>query len=127
MPDGISYTRAKVFRRVMTPPEARLWARLSGKRLNGVKFRRQHPVGPYILDFYCAWVKLAVEVDGASHNTEERAAHDRRRTAWLATQGIRVIRLRASDVRDEIEGVMDFIQRSVRERVPPGYHGVAPS
>jgi very-short-patch-repair endonuclease len=127
MPDGISYTRAKVFRRVMTPPEARLWVRLRGKRLNGVKFRRQHPIGPYILDFYCHWVKLAVEVDGSTHDAPDRMAHDRWRTAWLATHGIRVIRLRASDVRDEIEGVMDFIQRSVRERIPPGYHGVAPS
>ncbi|WP_421731108.1 endonuclease domain-containing protein [Brevundimonas sp.] len=127
MPYGLSYTRAKVFRRQMTPPEARLWVRLRAARLNGVKFRRQHPVGPYILDFYCAWVKLAVEVDGASHLSEEQAAHDRRRTAWLATQGIRVIRLRASDVRDEIGGVMDFILACVRERVPDGYHPVAPS
>jgi len=92
-----------------------------------VKFRRQHPIGPYILDFYCPWVKLAVEVDGASHSTEEQAAHDRRRTEWLAQRGIRVIRLRASDVRDEISGVMDFILACVRERVPPGHHGVAPS
>ncbi|HEX8469833.1 MAG TPA: endonuclease domain-containing protein [Brevundimonas sp.] len=127
MPDGLSYTRAKVFRRQMTPPEARLWVRLRGSRLGGFKFRRQHPIGPYIVDFYCAWVKLAVEVDGGSHDTEEQIAHDKRRTAWLGRQGVRVIRLRASSVRDEIEGVMDFILASVRDRVPDGYHGVAPT
>ena len=127
MPDGLSYTRAKVFRRQMTPPEARLWVRLRGSGLGGVKFRRQHPIGPYIVDFYCAWVRLAVEVDGGSHDTEEQIAHDKRRTAWLGRQGVRVIRLRASSVRDEIEGVMDFILASVRDRVPDDYHGVAPT
>ena len=116
MPDGLSYTRAKAFRREMTPPEARLWQWLRAGRMRGLKFRRQHPVGPYILDFYCADAKLAVEVDGAVHDGAEQASHDRRRTAWLGTRGIRVIRLRATAVRDELDGVLDFILEVVRER-----------
>lgn len=116
MPDGLSFTRAKAFRRDMTPPEARLWNALRAGRLHGYKFRRQHPIGPYILDFYCAEAKLAVEVDGAVHDLPERVAHDRRRTAWLAERGVKVIRLRAIHVRDELEGVLGFILVTVRER-----------
>ncbi|KQW81759.1 endonuclease domain-containing protein [Brevundimonas sp. Root1279] len=117
MPDGLSCTRAKAFRRDMSPPEVRLWERLRAGRLNRLKFRRQHPVGPYILDFYCADARLAIEVDGAVHDNPDQMAHDRRRTAWLGrTQGIRVVRLRAWQVRDEIEGVLEFILSVVRER-----------
>ena len=117
MPDGISYARAKSMRRVMTPPEARLWVCLRGSRFRGLKFRRQHPVGPYIIDFYCAAATLAVEVDGRVHASEQQAAHDRRRTAWLAVHGIKVIRLRAEDVRTQLEGVLDFIGEAVRARL----------
>jgi len=117
MPDGLSYSRAKAFRRRMTPPEARLWRCVRANRFRGFKFRRQHPVGPYILDFYYAEARLAVEIDGASHGDPVRIAHDRRRTAWLGRQGIRVIRLRAVDVRDELEGVLAFIVNVVRERL----------
>jgi very-short-patch-repair endonuclease len=116
MPDSLSYIRAKGFRRQMTPPEARLWNCLRAGRLRGLKFRRQHPVGPYILDFYCAEAKLAIEVDGAGHQQADQIAHDRRRTAWLGTQGIGVIRLRAPDVRDELDSVLTFILTVVRER-----------
>jgi len=120
MADGLSFTRAKAFRREMTPPEARLWNALRAGRLKGLKFRRQHPIGPYILDFYCAEGKLAVEVDGAAHDLPDQAAHDRRRTAWLAGRGIKVIRLRAVHVKDELEGVLGFILVAVRERRDDG-------
>ncbi|MFA4892382.1 endonuclease domain-containing protein [Brevundimonas sp.] len=120
MPDGLSYTRAKAFRRQMTPPEARLWSCLRAGRFRSLKFRRQHPVGPYILDFYCAEARLAVEVDGMTHDHPDRIAHDRRRTAWLSTKGIKVIRLRATDVRDELEGVLGFLLIAVRERRDEG-------
>ena len=108
--------RARVLRRMMTPPEARLWSRLRGKRLRGLKFRRQHPIGPFILDFYCAEVRLAVEVDGQGHDHPGRVAHDRRRTVWLHGQGVRVIRLAAEAVRTELEGVLEFIARTALER-----------
>ncbi|MGV9010632.1 endonuclease domain-containing protein [Brevundimonas sp.] len=108
--------RARDLRRRLTPPEARLWVRLRREQLRGFRFRRQHPVGPYVLDFYCAEAKLAVEVDGQSHDHPDRIAHDRRRTAWLATQGIRVIRLAAEDVRVNLDGVLEFIARTALER-----------
>jgi len=116
VPDGLSFTRAKAFRRRMTPPEARMWRFLRAHRLHGYGFRRQHPIGPFILDFYCPEARLAVEVDGAVHDDPERMARDRRRTAWLGRQGVRVIRLRATAVRDELEGVLEFIAGVVRER-----------
>jgi very-short-patch-repair endonuclease len=80
-----------------------------------LKFRRQHPIGPWIVDFYCAEAKLAVEVDGRVH--EEWAERDRRRTRWLADQGIRVIRLAAEDVRVNLDPVLDFIARTCRARI----------
>ena len=118
MADGISYERARRFRRALTPPEARLWRYLKGDKLAGLGFRKQHPVGPWVLDFYCAAAKLAVEVDGASHDTEERIAKDARRTAWLNARGVRVIRIRALAVRDELDGVLAFIRREAEARLP---------
>jgi very-short-patch-repair endonuclease len=106
---------ARRLRREMSPPEARLWMGLRGGRL-GVKFRRQHPIGRYVLDFYCAELKLAVEVDGHGHDHPDVMRHDRARTAWLATQGIRVVRLAAGDVRAELEGVMGYLKRVCEEQ-----------
>lgn len=116
MTTRLTVERARALRRVMTPPEVRLWARLRAKRLDGLKFRRQHPIGPFILDFYCAAARLAVEVDGRMHDHPDRLDHDRRRTAWLNRQGVRVIRLAAESVRTELDGVLGFIARVARER-----------
>ncbi len=117
MPDSVTYIRAKTFRRRMTPPEARLWKHVRVGRLEGLKVRRQHPIGPYILDFFIAEAKLAIEIDGAVHDDPDQLAHDQRRTRWLATQGVRVIRLRAKAVRDELDGVLAFIVDVARGRI----------
>lgn len=94
----------------MTPPEAALWAYLRQRGPDRPTFRRQHPVGPYILDFYCSKVRLAIEIDGLIHETGQNPEHDARRTAWLNSQGIAVVRIAAADVlRDAAEvarGVM---------------------
>ncbi|MGQ3040656.1 MAG: endonuclease domain-containing protein [Brevundimonas sp.] len=111
-----TYAQAKRLRRPLTPPEARLWLRLRARRLAGLKFRRQHPVGPYILDFYCVSAKLAVEVDGVSHDNPAQAEHDRKRTFWLSRRGIRVVRIAARDVRYELDGVLAFLARVAGER-----------
>ncbi len=103
-------------RRRLTPPEARLWTALRRGQVAGWKFRRQHPVGFYILDFYCAEAKLAVEVDGQGHDHPDQMRHDEERTRWLAGQGIRVIRVAAEDVRVELDGVVAFIARVILER-----------
>jgi very-short-patch-repair endonuclease len=102
--------RARELRRRLTPPEARLWIALRNKRLN-LHFRRQHPIGPYILDFYCDAAKLAVEVDGEGHLG--RIDHDERRDRWLLARGIRALRIRAIEVRDNLDGVVDTIRAAV--------------
>jgi very-short-patch-repair endonuclease len=107
---------ARAFRRHMTPPEIRLWIHLRGKRLQGLKFRRQHPLGPFIIDFYCAEAKLAVEVDGQGHAHPDRIDHDRRRTLWLHKHGVRVVRLAAEDVRSNLDGVLEFLARTALDR-----------
>jgi very-short-patch-repair endonuclease len=89
---------ARTLRREMTLPEVLLWQALRRRQLNGLLFRRQHPVGPYVLDFYCPAHRLAVEVDGAAHDGADRAVRDRRRDAWLGAHGIRVMRVPAVDV-----------------------------
>jgi very-short-patch-repair endonuclease len=95
-----TFVRAQSLRRSMSLPEVILWQHLRGQRLGGLRFRRQHPVGPYVLDFYCAAAGLAVEVDGRSHESRERARHDAARAAWLAEHGIRQLRLPAPDILD---------------------------
>nr|WP_314434869.1 endonuclease domain-containing protein [uncultured Brevundimonas sp.] len=115
MADAKSYERAREMRSALTPPEARLWTALKSQQI-GVRFRRQHPVGPYILDFYCASAKLAVEVDGMIHSDPEQAAHDARRTRWLAGRGIRVVRIEAVRVKDDLAAVIDFLHVAVAGR-----------
>jgi very-short-patch-repair endonuclease len=107
----LTFKRARALRRDMSLPEVVLWQELRGGRLSGLRFRRQHPIGPYILDFYCASARLAVEVDGAAHDFAERAQHDERRDAWLASRDIRVLRFTAEDVlKDErLEGALSMI------------------
>ena len=98
--------RARQLRGSMSLPERLLWDQLRGKR-TGLRFRRQHPAGPYVLDFYCDGAKLCVEVDGESHDFT--AARDERRDAWLRTRGVRTLRIAAGDVLGNLEGVIAYI------------------
>ena len=109
--------RARALRRSPSPPESLLWQILR-KRPQGFKFRRQHPLGPFIADFYCAAARLIVEVDGASHDMGDRAASDSRRDAWLRAQGIRVIRFNAADVMKDLESAVTAILLSARRSLP---------
>jgi ATP-dependent DNA helicase RecQ len=103
--------RAKVLRREMNGPETVLWNALRGKALGGLKFRRQHPVGPYVLDFFCYSAGIAVEIDGAVHRTEEQAAKDWHRDQWLDQQGIGTLRIDAEDVRRDLHSVLERIRK----------------
>ena len=89
----ITLERARSLRKSLTAPELGLWLRLKNRKLGGFKFRRQHPIGQYILDFYCAEARLAVEIDGEIHDRPDQIAHDRRRDAYLQKQGIETLRL----------------------------------
>ena len=100
----------------MTLPELMLWRALRGRRLDGLKFRRQHPIGPYILDFFCADRNLAIEVDGEGHGCDAQTRHDRVRDAWLAARGIEVLRLPASYVMEELTDAMGMIAAHAVQR-----------
>ncbi|MFZ5669305.1 MAG: endonuclease domain-containing protein [Pseudomonadota bacterium] len=105
---------AKRLRRRMNGPEVRLWSRLRANRLDGVHFRRQHPIGPYVLDFFCARAKLAIEVDGASHDDEERRFTDAERDAWLAALGVTTLRLSSLTVTEDMEAALSSIRTRLR-------------
>ena len=100
--------RAREQRRRPTLPEGLLWQALRG-RPGGLKFRRQHPFGWYITDFYCPAAKLVVEVDGVSHDMGNRPQHDEARDQWLEEQGLRVLRFRAADVMNDVNSVITAI------------------
>ncbi|MBX3568832.1 MAG: DUF559 domain-containing protein [Rhizobiaceae bacterium] len=109
--------RAKELRADMSLPEVLLWDQLRKLRLAG--FRRQPPAGQYVLDFYCACARLAVEVDGAHHFVESGLAQDRIRDDWLGTRGIEVLRIPATDIldRNAFDGALREIEWSARERL----------
>lgn len=101
----------KGLRNNMTEAEVVLWKYLKGSQLDGKKFRRQHSFGNYILDFYCAPLKLAIELDGASHFTEEGMAYDEKRTKFLNEHGIVVIRFENEAVLKNVQSVLDEISK----------------
>ncbi len=107
---------ARTLRSTMSLPETLLWVRLRRRDTDRPTFRRQHPVGPYVLDFYCASSRLCIEIDGASHSMGDRPERDERRDAWLRAHGIEVVRIAASSVLDDPESVTDWVRELARER-----------
>ena len=103
----LTLIRAREFRKVLTPAERLLWDKLRKRQLVGYKFRRQHPIGSYVVDFYCPEKKLAIEVDGDSH--EDREAYDRKRTGILEKYRCKVIRFTNQQIHYEMEFVLDQI------------------
>ena len=99
-------------RSTTTPPEGVLWSRLRRKQIGGFRFRRQHPLGPYIADFYCHEAALVVEVDSNYHDRN----HDEARDRWMRDQGLEVLRVTAGDVATNLDGVCATILRILRER-----------
>ena len=85
----------------------------------GVKFRRQHALGPYIADFYCHALKLVIEVDGLSHGRAAAVEHDRRREEWMRARGYRVLRIAVTDINKDLSGVTDRIRLLVAKALPP--------
>jgi very-short-patch-repair endonuclease len=108
--------RAKRLRRDLTDVERKLWRWLRDRGLGGAKFRRQHPIGRYVVDFACVEAGLVVEVDGGQH--AERRAQDAARTRYLEAQGFRVIRFWNNEVSENIEGVMATIDSALEKPSP---------
>ena len=104
--------RARQLRKNPTDAERKLWKHLRLKQLEGHRFRRQVPIGPYYADFLCLERRLIVEVDGGQH--AEREIEDSRRTAWLESQGFRVIRCWNNEVLQNIEGVVEAVLAALR-------------
>jgi very-short-patch-repair endonuclease len=105
--------RAKRLRRDQTDVERKLWFALRDRQLDGAKFRRQMPVGSYIVDFVCVDRKLIIELDGGQHTGT--AAYDDRRTRSLARRGYRVVRFWNNDVIENLDGVLSTIQQALVE------------
>jgi very-short-patch-repair endonuclease len=112
---AVTRARAKALRAELTDAERILWSRLKGRQLRGWQFRVQHPVDPYILDFACVALKLAVEVDGATHGSVEERERDERRSAFLEGRGWSVVRVWNDDVYRNLNGVLETILM----RLPP--------
>jgi very-short-patch-repair endonuclease len=114
----------------MTVTERRLWSYLRCRQLEGWKFRRQAPIGEYFVDFYCPAARLVVELDGDSHDWEDRVAADDRRQAWLEAQGLRVLRFSADYPEQDyldgvVEGILLELERIPTRGTPPARRGRA--
>jgi very-short-patch-repair endonuclease len=111
-----AYANARRLRRNLSLPEGLLWRELR-RRPDGLKFRNQHPLGPYALDFYCAAAKLAIEIDGIAHDMGDRPERDDTRDAFVHAQWIEVVRIPAADVLKSPADVAEAIVALCRERI----------
>ena len=117
---------AKELRRRMTDAECILWSRLRRKLFDGKhRFRNQHPIGPYVADFACVEAWLVIEIDGATHSTDEEVAYDMRRDAFIKARGWRMIRVANQDIYRHLDDVLDGISR-VLPLPPPPLRGPPP-
>jgi very-short-patch-repair endonuclease len=105
----------RALRHTLTTPEARLWVHLQRRQLDGWKFRRQHSIDRYIVDFYCPAARLAVEIDGTAHDSVAANVYDDRRSEFLASSGVRVIRFMNDDVIRNLQGVLESIRMELRK------------
>jgi very-short-patch-repair endonuclease len=108
--------RARAPRRAQTEAERLLWRRLRARGLNGFKFVRQEPIGPYFADFVCREAMLIVEVDGATHSTDDEIRGDERRAAFLSAQGYRIARLANDEIYRDLDSAMETILAAIAGR-----------
>jgi very-short-patch-repair endonuclease len=109
---------ARQQRRAMSPPEVKLWALLR-RSPSGIRFRRQHPIGPYVADFYCPAAKLVIEIDGLVHDFADAAARDERRDEYVWELGLNVIRIPAADVLRDPTAIADNLLAMCAELAGP--------
>jgi very-short-patch-repair endonuclease len=111
MPDLVGLSRN--LRKNQTDAENKLWRHLRGKQLEGLRFRRQHPIGRYIVDFVCLEKRLVLEIDGGQHGEEKGQIKDKERDQCLRSEGYQVLRFWNNEVLTNLEGVMDMIRANV--------------
>jgi very-short-patch-repair endonuclease len=114
--DPISTGRARRLRSNATSAELRLWNRLRARAIDGYKFIRQQPIGPYVVDFGCRERRLVIEVDGGQHADNAR---DRERDEWLRAHNYRVLRFWNNDVMNNMDGVLEVIAGALHGAAPP--------
>jgi very-short-patch-repair endonuclease len=117
--NDVQRARAKQLRRTMTRAETLLWRHLKAHRLERLGFRRQSPMGNYVADFVAHSCKLVVEVDGESHDFDERIRHDEERDRWFTSRGYRVLRFPNDEVMRNLEGVALAILQAAEQAAPP--------
>jgi very-short-patch-repair endonuclease len=113
---GDAAARARVLRKQMSTPEVALWLILR-ERPAGLKFRRQHPSGPYVADFYCHTARLVIEVDGDAHSYGNRPQRDVARDQWFTLRGLQVLRIAARDILTDCEAVVRMIVTVASDRL----------
>jgi len=101
--------------------ELLVWSRLRRRALDGWKFRRQQPIGPYFADFFCPAARLIVEIDGPAHDGDRRSAYDQRRQAWLEAEGYCVRRIAVGEISRDLDAVLDGIRYQLLEQEKLGY------
>ena len=108
------FQHAEVLRSQMTSAEGKLWEQLAGKKMDGFKFRRQHPINIFIADFYCHQKKLVIELDGGIHNEQDQSEYDIGRSEELTKLGIKVIRFTNEEVMNNMESVLKSIREMLK-------------
>jgi very-short-patch-repair endonuclease len=111
-------SKARQLRRIPTEAEKVLWKALRRNQLCGVSFRRQHPIGRYVIDFYCPSAGLAIEVDGGQHAAGHQKEVDLRRDRWLSANGVRMLRFWNNEVLSNLEGVLQTIVMDLEKKTP---------
>jgi very-short-patch-repair endonuclease len=111
-------SQARYLRKNATRCERILWRHLRSRNFAGYKFRRQHPIDPYVLDFYCPALKLAIELDGSGHGYSLREKRDQIREQFLARQGIAVVRFWNHQIQGELDSVLQAIWFAIENRRP---------
>jgi very-short-patch-repair endonuclease len=122
----LSIYQGRQLRSRMSPSEIRP-GRLLRLRPHGLQFRRKHPFGPFVLDFFCKPAAVAIEVGGIAHEFGDAPSRDERRDCWLQKQGIETLRVSAEDVRTNLKGVVAHIVNRCLERTPPPHSVRSPS
>lgn len=111
---------SKILRKTITPWEAKLWYYLRGKRFYGLKFKRQVPMGDYVVDFCCQEKRLIIECDGGQHTEAEIMQKDSEKQQFVESKGYKVLRFQNIDIDNNIEGVLEEIRRAtINPSVPP--------
>lgn len=107
--------KRKILRHNMTKAEVLMWLQIKGKKINGFKFRRQYSVGSYVLDFYCPKLKLAIEIDGATHITDDEKEYDVQRQEEIESLGIKFLRFSNLEIYENLSNVLDRIKKKTQE------------